>query len=56
MLNARALNYRVVRAGRRTTFLINVARNAGGDDLPWMRGLADDLRRTGVPVVMYRVP
>jgi hypothetical protein len=56
LLDARSLGYRTVRAGRRTTFLINVARNAGGDDLPWTRGLADDLQRTRVPVVMYRVP
>jgi hypothetical protein len=51
LLAARGLRYRAVRAGSRTTFLLR-----GAEDAPWTRELADDLRRSAVPVVMYRVP
>ena len=51
LLAARGLRYRAVRAGSRTTFLLRAA-----EDAPWTRELADDLRRSAVPVVMYRVP
>jgi hypothetical protein len=56
LLSARGLGYRTVRAGKRVTFLIDNPSGASGDEVPWARSLANDLRRTGAPVVMFRVP
>jgi hypothetical protein len=55
VLRRKGLHARVVRAPRRTTFLIGT-RGRSGDELPWARGLETALRRGHVPVVMYRVP
>jgi hypothetical protein len=55
LLRRKGLRFRSERAHRRTTFLIGT-RGRSGDQLPWARGLERSLRRSDLPVVMYRVP
>ena len=48
--------YRVYRQGRSTTFLIDNPGGKVGDEHPYAQQLGRALRRSKVPVVMYRAP
>jgi hypothetical protein len=56
LVEAQGARYRVVRARGRVTFLIANPADAIGDEHPFARRLAAELRSKEVPVVLYRAP
>jgi hypothetical protein len=56
LLDAHGLRHRLVRTPGRASFTIANPGGASGDEIPWARDVEQDLRTSGVPVVMYQVP